>query len=170
MQMVMQAKPKFAIIAKNGGHGLFGCLVMPIKRGEGAGHLVTSYSPSHSEALSHPSLGSLPPLHQPEPLPTVAEPCASNMPCLTEPHHRRHDPVRTSHARTTTEPSVTAAIAPAVRSLPLPSLSHIYTTLLLHCLCIHCQFSSPVPLAQLAFPCHSSSSVSEPYLAITEPV
>ena len=117
MQMVMQAKPKFAIIAKNGGSGLFGCLVRPIKRGEGAGHLVTSYSPSHSEALSHPSLGSLPPLHQPKPLPTLAEPCATTVPCLTEPHHRRHDPVRTSRARTTTEPLVTAAVASAKPSL-----------------------------------------------------
>ena len=136
MQMVMQAKPKFAIIAKNGGSGLFGCLVRPIKRGVGVGHLVTSYSPSHCEALSHPSLGSLPPLHQPEPLLTVAEPCASTVPCLTEPHHHRHDPVHTRSARTTTEPSlppsITAAVAPAVRSLPLPCLSHLYIELVLH--------------------------------------
>ena len=117
MQMVMQAKPKFAIIAKKSGSGLFGCLVRPIKRGEGAGHLVTSYSPSHSEALSHPSLGSLPPLPQPEPLPIVAEPCASTVPCLTEPHHHRHDLVRTSRACTTIEPLVTAAVASAEPSL-----------------------------------------------------
>ena len=115
MQMVMQAKPKFAIIAKNGGSGLFGCLVRPIKRGEGAGHLLTSYSPSHSEALSHPSLHCH--SHQPEPLPTVAEPCTTTMPCLTEPHHHRHDPVRTSRARTTTEPLVIAAVASAEPSL-----------------------------------------------------
>ena len=166
MQMVMQAKPKFAIIAKNGGSGLFGCLDRPIKRRERAGHLVTSYSPSHSEALSHPSLGSLPPLHQPEPLPTVADPCTSTMPCLTEPHHpcshqpRAHHDRALGHCRRRSSRTFTA----------LSSLNHLYTALLLHCLCIHCQFSSPVPLAQLALPCPSSSSTTEPCLAITEPV
>ena len=62
----------------------------------------------------------------------VAEPCTSTVPCLTEPHHRQHDPVRTSSARTMTEPWVTAVVAPAEPSLPplaiatrpLPLLSH----------------------------------------------
>ena len=48
----------------------------------------------------------------------VSEPCTSTMPCLTEPHHDQNDPVRTSHARTTTEPWVTASVAPAEPSLP----------------------------------------------------
>ena len=101
--------------------------------------LITSFSPSQSEALSHPCRSPKPPEPAPEPLPAPAtrapRPSPRSLPQL-------HQPLIHCQCR-------------AVTALTLP----------LHCSRPHCQFSSPVPLAQRALPCHSSSSATEPCLS-----
>ena len=114
---MMQVNLKFAIIAKIGRKRPFGCRLKLIKRGEGADHSITSYPPLPS-LRRVTSAAARAPACTTALAAVVAEPCTSTVPCLTEPHHRRHDPVRTSSARTTTEPWVTATVAPAEPSLP----------------------------------------------------
>ena len=88
-----------------------------IKREEGVGLSFVS-SPPLPSLQRVTSVVARAPAYTIAPATAVSEPCTSTVPCLTEPHHRRHDPVRTSSARTTTEPWVTAAVAPAEPSLP----------------------------------------------------
>ena len=121
MQEVKQTKQKKKKIAKMAKLGEKGSSATPfwlIKRDEGVGLSFVS-SPPLPSLRRVTSAAARAPACTIAPAAAVAKPCTSTMPYLTEPHHRRHDPVRTSRARTTTEPWVTAVVAPAEPSLPL---------------------------------------------------
>ena len=112
------------------------------------------------------------------PLPVAIDPVRTRVTCDTSLHCRLHQtraprpspgslppllqPPVHCHCR-----AVTALTLPPAPIVPaqLSSFSHLHPELPLHCSRPHCQFSSPVPLAQLTLPCHSSPSATEPCLS-----